>query len=1439
MKTQRVRSLLAAMLALGAADLRAQPAAPEDALAEALLAQPGLHAGLVVHVGCGDGALTAALRRRGMPIVQGLDNDPARVATARERIARQGAYGPLSAVPWSPPGLPYADDLVNVMVIDDPARVTAAGLTAAECVRALAPFGTLLVARDGADPLVRDLAAAGIDLTPASGGADGWLAGRKPYPSDMDMWPHYQHDAGHSNMSQDRRAGPVTGLRWIQGHYGMVGEFHPLQGAISSDGRNFYLRFVDGQQQAADRGAALRLEARDAFTGLPLWERTIWSEPSTVLDQRKAGPVVADGDRVFARLEKNGEVVALDGATGEVQRRLGIAGSPESCFAGRLVVREGRGTWAVVAPETGEVRRRFRVAESYVESPILIRDGRAVVLEAGAGERSAAYAEEEGRPAAAWWTRFRAESPPARGQLVCFDFNSGETLWRAPNAGDGRLFWFNRGLVVTRQGNAMNAFSGADGRHLWEVKVGTKKGEETAFFHFGDVIWGYGDARWYYAYDPETGKLLRSDRGRWKEFGRCGPDRATERYVLGMDFSVYDLREQEKRDNAFDCFFARADCGPGYYPANGLYYSYGHVCACGIYQHGILGVSCAPLADPDALRKGAGPDFVAGPALGAAPADATATDADWPTFRHDAARSDATPAAAPASPGVAWRTPLAAPLTAPVAVGDAVFVACPDAHRVVCLDAATGRTRWTFTAGGRVDSPPTWHEGRLLFGCRDGWAYALNAGDGRLAWRRRVAPADRQISVRGQLESVWPVYGAALVQNGTAYFCAGRHGDADGGVHFLAVEPATGRVVWRENVRGFPPYRSGPYVRLIEGRKTIPHDAYDEEKLKALDPATLGGIGFSFRNDVLVGDGRTVFVNAIGIDPEKRIATGAPIGRALYSQSGDLLTDSDLTTSKTQWAVAGNPQAPSWRSRRGSKPSAEGRLLAMDGDTFLAIDRRALRVGSKKAELAADRYPFALVACADHALVAARADAAGEGAAPGGVLQIYSRKDALLLREIPIDAVPAFDGMAVAGGRVFISGQDGSLTCLAEQGASVAAAPAASASAAPAAPTPPARAVAACLPAGDARAALLGAIGLEPVAVSDPSAAVGDPSVRLVIADAAPAALKALAGQSAALDAFFARGGWLMLWGLEPAGLGDFNRIVGVEHLIRPYELERVRRPETDDPLLSGVEEEDLDLCGPEPFGHGRERWPDPGAYGFVVDLDDIAPFCRWPEPGHFKSAGKPGTDRWPRNMVNGMWEWWKAGFVIDLRSGAPTKWEVVFPRRETIREVSVVPGFGYGKLRQIRLDFGEGRKPEVLNVEPDHVRQTFPIEPVAADRLEIAIADWDPSAAQPILGVDNIWIRVERSEDFRLKVKPLASIGVLVKYPRGSGGIVLNQLRVRDEAAIRAFVDEAVRPAGDGAGEKADEARAAAERQARAALRQQEERRQSLVRKLKENLIP
>ena len=81
-------------------------------------------------------------------------------------------------------------------------------------------------------------------------------------------------------------------------------------------------------------------------------------------------------------------------------------------------------------------------------------------------------------------------------------------------------------------------------------------------------------------------------------------------------------------------------------------------------------------------------------------------------------------------------------------------------------DAATGETAWTFSADGRIDSPPTYYRGRLLFGSRDGWVYCLRAADGALIWRFRAAPVDRRLVAFEQVESAWPVHGSVLVDNG-------------------------------------------------------------------------------------------------------------------------------------------------------------------------------------------------------------------------------------------------------------------------------------------------------------------------------------------------------------------------------------------------------------------------------------------------------------------------------------------------------------------------------------------------------------------------------------------------------------------------------------------------------------------------------------------------
>ncbi|KPK42504.1 MAG: hypothetical protein AMK72_14280, partial [Planctomycetes bacterium SM23_25] len=115
---------------------------------------------------------------------------------------------------------------------------------------------------------------------------------------------------------------------------------------------------------------------------------------------------------------------------------------------------------------------------------------------------------------------------------------------------------------------------------------------------------------------------------------------------------------------------------------------------------------------------------------------------------------------------------------------------------MVALDAGTGRMRWDFTPDGRVDTPPTLAGGLCLLGTRSGTVYALDAKDGQLAWRLRVAPEDERIVAFGQLESPWPAAGSVLVVGDTAYVAAGRHPCAYGGIRILALDTATGAVKW-------------------------------------------------------------------------------------------------------------------------------------------------------------------------------------------------------------------------------------------------------------------------------------------------------------------------------------------------------------------------------------------------------------------------------------------------------------------------------------------------------------------------------------------------------------------------------------------------------------------------------------------------------------------
>ena len=73
--------------------------------------------GLIVHLGCGDGKLTAALRINDSYTVHGLGADPAKVAQARSYIKEKGIYGPVSVEQYSGSVLPYTDNLINLVVV--------------------------------------------------------------------------------------------------------------------------------------------------------------------------------------------------------------------------------------------------------------------------------------------------------------------------------------------------------------------------------------------------------------------------------------------------------------------------------------------------------------------------------------------------------------------------------------------------------------------------------------------------------------------------------------------------------------------------------------------------------------------------------------------------------------------------------------------------------------------------------------------------------------------------------------------------------------------------------------------------------------------------------------------------------------------------------------------------------------------------------------------------------------------------------------------------------------------------------------------------------------------------------------------------------------------------------------------------------------------------
>ena len=303
----------------------------------------------------------------------------------------------------------------------------------------------------------------------------------------------------------------------------------------------------------------------------------------------------------------------------------------------------------------------------------------------------------------------------------------------------------------------------------------------------------------------------------------------------------------------------------------------------------------------------------------------------------------------------------------------------------------------------------------------------------------------------------------------------------------------------------------------------------------------------------------------------------------------------------------------------------------------------------------------------------------------------------------------------------------------------------------------------------------------------DPMEAIRGGLGKIVVVDATEANLRKLAANLPEVRSFTQDGGWIMLWGVTPEGLEDFNELVGADHLMRPFRQERASLRRPLDPLAIGISERDVAMTtGQKYMRFMNTEIPSKNAFTYAVDYDDIAPFCEYPPATYFKHEDEDPVNAGhaPINMVNGMTarDMWRFIFYIHIFDDPPTKWTCELPRRETIESFKIIPNTGYRPLEQMKLTF-DGEDPVTLDFEPyEEVEpQHFRFEPRAAREVGMNITRWEQNDNRAVVGIDNIWLYVERSDEFYDRVHPMLTAGVLNRYPQGEGGILLNQVKLME----------------------------------------------------------
>jgi len=995
-------------------------------LAEQILKATDFNGGLIVHIGCGDGKLTAELFTEVNRFVHGLDTKAENIESAREYIRSRGLYGPVSVDVFEGMELPYVDNLVNLVVAEDLGDVSRA-----EVLRVLAPGGTLYARQNG-----------------------HWRKTVKPWPVNVDAWTHYLHDASGNPVAHDDLTGPPRHLQWTASPpYTRSHEHIPsLYALVSTVGRIFYI--ADEASVASVRQTPKwQLVARDAFNGTLLWKKRIdmwfphivnWGQAPQQLQRR----LVAVDNRVYATLGLHAPLTAVDAVTGEVLKVYeNTLGTDEIILHEGtllLVVRDitqkrtdELAKWALLVRQDDSPVYKRESAESLVKQLRSTETRTAKTILALDAETGRLLWKKDGADASG----LRTNSLCAEGDrvfyqngggIVSLDLESGQEQW---SASSGPLRSVCDGMIYCANGKTVTALSAQTGQIRWTQPSSLTQVRDV--FVAGGALWIGGfkpfptkrGPSWgpYFATqrDPATGEMrMHIEPENPGHHHRCYSNKATDRYILGgrRGTEFIDLKSGEVLWNSW----ARGVCKYGVMPSNGLLYAPPHACGCYMAAK-LIGFNALTAERKTENRKPKTERLEKGPAYNRIreTRERRRGARQWPAYRCDTQRSGSTRMAVPANLRQKWQVNVGRKITAPVISEGKVIVASVDEHSITAIDADSGRIGWQFTAGARIDSAPTLYKNRVIFGCRDGYVYCVRASDGELSWRLRIAGDVRRIAACGQLESPSPVIGSVLIRDGVVYATAGRSSYLDGGIALYRLEAETGRIL-----SSTPIYSPDP-----ETGKQPPHTA----------PAFMPGA----RADILSSDNDCIYLRDTVFDKG---------GVALKDGKPHLFTLTNFLDGswphRSYW-IFGTKLSVSTGCSGRDRNLIYGRLLVFDESTLYGYGRKQIHWSNQLQDgmyrlFAVNRgrqkpqwekrlkiRVRAMLKAGDVLFTAGPRAETGVWSLDnekdaGTVVMAVSAKDGSELAQCPLDASPMFDGMAAAYGRLYISTEDGAVLCLAE-----------------------------------------------------------------------------------------------------------------------------------------------------------------------------------------------------------------------------------------------------------------------------------------------------------------------------------------------------------------------------------------------------------------------